>query len=153
MRWSLLGFMFFWLSGCGHLAPYSEHRGDQVELYTVNGSQYLRVPYKVMVYDLIPHSYLDEEWIALGNSELGPQLLVCQPGRHSRYGAPTPMLGTVELQTSEAIIQLAFPSTAEAAANGKNGTPQPFKFNGHWHLATINALPAPGPKHRKFGCE
>ncbi len=136
------------ITACGHMAPYSEHRGANVESYKISGSLYLRVPYRVMVYDLIPRTYLDEEWIALGTSSNENKLLNCTPGQRSIYREPTPMIGVVDLKASEVNINLFFPSV-----EGSNEQARPFKFNGTWALIEMKGLPPASPKYKQFGCE
>ena len=136
------------VSSCGHMAPYSEHRSASVEMYKVADTIYLRVPYRVMVYDLIPRTYLDEEWIALGISSNQHKLLSCRPGQRNRYQEPIPLHGVVNLKASEVNINLTVPSVA-----GANDQRRPYKFNGTWALIEMKGLPAASPKHRQFGCE
>ncbi len=55
------------LTGCGHLAPWSESPLDYVEIYRgVEHPYQLRVLTQVQVYDLIPRRYVSWEWIPLG---------------------------------------------------------------------------------------
>lgn len=137
------------VAACGHMAPYSEHRGANIEIYSVDGSRYLRVPYRVMVYDLIPRTYLDEEWIELGtSSSIGNKLLNCPPTQRARYQRPIPMNGVVDLSASEVNLNLVFPSVA-----GGSDQVRPYKFNGTWTLIEMKGHPPASPKHRQFGCE
>jgi len=136
------------IASCGHMAPYSEHRSSNVEMYRVAETLYLRVPYRVMVYDLIPRTYLDEEWIALGTSSNGHKLLNCPPGQRSSYQEPIPMNGVVDLRASEVNINLAFPSI-----EGGGDQVRLYRFNGNWALIEMKGLPPASPKHRQFGCE
>lgn len=148
MRIPILLSTVMFITACGHMAPYSEHRGANVEIYRVAGSLYLRVPYRVMVYDLIPHTYLDEEWIALGTSSSGYKLLNCSPAQRDRYQEPIPMKGVVDLRASEVNINLTFPSIEEGSEQVR-----PYKFNGTWGLIEIKGSPPASPKHRQYGCE
>lgn len=136
------------ITGCGHMAPYSEHRGANIESYKISDVLYLRVPYRVMVYDLIPRTYLDEEWIALGTSNSGHKLLSCAPGQRSIYQKTIPMIGGIDLKASEVDINLFF-SPVDVA----NEQARPYKFNGTWALIEMKGLPPISPRHRQFGCE
>lgn len=148
MRIPIVLFAVMLTSACGHMAPYSEHRGRNVESYKISDSLYLRVPYRVVVYDLIPHTYLDEEWIAVGTSSSENKLLSCAPGKRSIYREATPMIGTVDLKASEVNIHLFIP-----AGEGSKEQARPYRFNGTWDLTEMKGLPPAGPKHSQLGCE
>lgn len=148
MRISIALITVMLLTACGHMAPYSEHRGANVESYNISGSVYLRVPYRVIVYDLVPRTYLDEEWIALGTSSNKHKLLNCAPGQRDIYREPTPMIGSVELKASKVNINLFYPS-----AEGAKKQASPYKFNGTWAFIEMKGLPPASPTFKQFGCK
>ncbi len=148
MRIAILLSPMMLIAACGHMAPYSEHRGAHVEMYNVAGAVYLRVPYRVMVYDLIPRTYLDEEWIAPGTSSSGHKLLTCSPTQRAIYGEPIPMNGVVDITAAEVRLNLVFPPVA-----GRSDQARPYKFNGTWPLVKMKGTPPASPNHRQFGCE
>jgi hypothetical protein len=137
------------LAACGHIAPYSEHRGANAERYDIAGRSYLRVPYRVVVYDLVPRTYLDEEWIAVGEVPPGDHLLLyCPPTLRDRHRKPITMKGFVNISTSEVQLDLMFPAVAGGGAQDR-----PYKFNGTWPLIKGNGAPPEVPRYRRDACE
>jgi len=124
------------------MAPYSEHRTGNVEMYEVSGHRYLRIPYRAVVYDLVPRTYVSEQWIEVGvNSSGEHKLSPCPPKFRDRYG-PGIMKGTVEIRTSEVHIDLMFP-----AVN------RPYKFNGTWSLVEVKGQPPAPSDASGYSCE
>ncbi|MBS0372289.1 MAG: hypothetical protein JSS57_24165 [Proteobacteria bacterium] len=117
-------------------------------MYDIAGFRYLRIPYRVVVYDLIPGTYLDEQWIAVGATpSSNHQLSYCPPTLPDRYQRPIAMKGVVDITTSAVHLNLVFP-----AVTGGSNQDRPYKFNGTWTLIEIKGTPPTVPKVRRDRC-
>jgi hypothetical protein len=130
---------------CGHMAPYSEHRGSSVEIYDISGVRYLRIPIRVVVYDLVPRTYTNAEWITIGNTPSGDHIFsLCPPSLVERNGQPYTMKGVVDLKTSEVNINLAYSTSS--------GNGAPYKYNGIWPIVEVKgSLPKISDTDRQRG--
>jgi hypothetical protein len=123
------------------MTPYAEKPLGYVEVYEeIPGGPYLRLQYKVQLYEPFPtRAYQNEHWIVPSPSALGRhRLLHCPPSFKSRYGfAPHELSGVIDIGTSVVRLDLRYPN----AQNPKNAT---YQFNGEWKLIRVEG-PGPAP--------
>lgn len=128
------------------MAPYSEHQTGSVELYEVAGVNYLRVQYRVFVYDLLPRSYMSDEWIMVGTSPSGThQLSGCPPPLRKMYDSAYAMTGTIDVGTSEVRIDLKY------GYPDSKGSRKPYQTNGTWAFVNMKGQ-TPDPNARRTDC-
>ena len=114
------------------MTPYTEKSLGFVELHLARPQHYLRVPYKVQLYEPFPtRDYLSEEWILLPDAqESDYRLSPCGPGFTQKYNVqPRRLIGTVDLASSTVRIALKFPPGETASSKEQH-----YKFNGEWKL-------------------